>query len=73
MVSDGGGPENMSPLGQVGDDGRVKRVPSSISVLVSIFLGDGCAVPFGCAHHMSFESGRYERFFAAVFCINEPV
>lgn len=30
MVSDGTGPVNMSPVGQVGEDGKVKRVLTPI-------------------------------------------
>ncbi|CAL1155578.1 unnamed protein product [Cladocopium goreaui] len=40
MVSDGGGPENMSPLGQVGDDGRVKRAMTDPKELDALCPGE---------------------------------
>ena len=40
MLSDGSGPVEMNPLGQLGEDGRVKRVSASTAptVLGTFFL-----------------------------------
>ena len=38
LLSDGAGPVEMGPLGQVGDDGRVKRVSASIASTIHNIL-----------------------------------
>lgn len=58
MISDGGGPVDMNALGQVGDDGKVRRVRAStllslIYRIVNIYLSTHIRSPFQlyCTHY----------------------